>query len=69
MVSDTQVREALHRSLSAIVTAIKNTIEETPPELISDIIEQGIMMAGGGSLVRGLDTVIHEATRIRTQRT
>jgi rod shape-determining protein MreB len=69
MVSDTQVREALHRSLSAIVTAIKNTIEETPPELISDIIEQGIMMAGGGSLVRGLDTVIHEATRIRTHLT
>ena len=69
MISDTQVREALHRSLSAIVTAVKNTIEETPPELISDIIEQGIMMAGGGSLVRGLEIVIHEATRIRTHLT
>src|SRR3989344_3544175 len=66
MISDSQEREALHRSLSTIVAAIKSVVEETPPELISDIIEQGIMMAGGGSLVRGLDQVIHQATRIRT---
>ncbi|PIT97840.1 MAG: rod shape-determining protein [Candidatus Andersenbacteria bacterium CG10_big_fil_rev_8_21_14_0_10_54_11] len=69
IVSDTQVREALYRSISAIVTAVKNTVEETPPELISDIIEQGIMLAGGGSLVRGLDLVIRNATRIPTRLT
>jgi len=64
ILSDTQVREALSRSVSAIVAAIKMTVEETPPELISDIIEQGIMLAGGGSLIHGLDQVISEATRI-----
>jgi rod shape-determining protein MreB and related proteins len=69
MISDTQVREALQRSLTAIVGAIKSTVEETPPELISDIIEQGIIMAGGGSLIRGLDYVIREATKIQTRLT
>jgi len=67
ILSDTQVREALHRSISAIVTAVKNTVEETPPELISDIIENGIMLAGGGSLIRGLDLVIHNASQIKTK--
>ena len=69
MLSDTQVREALQRSISTIVTAVRNTVEETPPELISDIIEQGIMLAGGGSLVRGLDQVIRQATQIKTRLT
>lgn len=66
IISDTQVREALTRSISTIVDAVKNTVEETPPELISDIIERGIMLAGGGSLIRGLDQVIRQATRIQT---
>jgi rod shape-determining protein MreB len=69
MLSDTQVREALQRSISTIVSAVRNTVEETPPELISDIIEQGIMLAGGGSLVRGLDQVIRQATQIKTRLT
>lgn len=69
MISDTQVREALQRSISTIVAAVRNTVEETPPELISDIIEQGIMLAGGGSLVRGLDQVIRQATQIKTKLT
>lgn len=66
MISDSQVREALQKSLTAIVSAVKNTVEETPPELISDIIEHGIMLTGGGSLIRGLNRVITHATRIRT---
>ncbi|HBE90915.1 MAG: rod shape-determining protein [Candidatus Andersenbacteria bacterium RIFCSPHIGHO2_12_FULL_46_9] len=69
MLSDTQVREALQRSITAIVSAVRNTVEETPPELISDIIEQGIMLAGGGSLIRGLDQVIRQATQIKTKLT
>jgi len=69
MISDIQVREALHRSTQLIVDAVKSTVEETPPELISDIIEHGILMAGGGSLIRGLDQVIREATRIKTRLT
>jgi len=67
ILSDGQVREALQRSVTGIVDAIKTTVEETPPELISDIIEQGIMMAGGGSLLRGLDQVVSQATRIPTR--
>lgn len=69
VISDTQVREALQKSVMTIVEAIKNTVEETPPELISDIIEHGIMLTGGGSLVRGLDQVVSQATRMKTRLT
>ena len=62
-----QAKEALARPLSTIVTAVKDAVEETPPEMISDIIEQGIVLAGGGSMIRGLDRVIADATRIRTR--
>lgn len=65
--NDTQVREALYRSISTIVTAVKDTVEETPPELVADIIEQGIVIAGGGGLLRGLDEVIANSTRIPTR--
>ncbi len=64
MISDTQVREALQRSISLIVDAVKATVEATPPELISDIIEQGITLTGGGGLLRGLDQVLGRATQI-----
>ncbi len=67
IISDTQVREAMYRSISTIIEAIKNVIEETPPELISDVIEQGIVLAGGGALIRGLDYVISQATQIQTR--
>lgn len=66
MMSDTQVREALQRSITAITDAVKSTVEETPPELISDIVEQGIMLAGGGGLLRGLDLTLGQATAIPT---
>ncbi len=62
-----QVREALLRPTSAIVEAVKGVVEETPPELIADIIDQGIHLAGGGSLLRGLDQVISAATQIRAR--
>lgn len=67
IMNNSQVKEALQKSLSAIVQAVKGTIEETPPELISDIIEQGIVLAGGGGLVRGLDQVLTHATQINTR--
>jgi rod shape-determining protein MreB len=67
IVNSTQVREALQRSISSIVEAVKDAVEATPPELISDIIEQGIVLAGGGSLLRGFDHVISQATQIRTK--
>ena len=45
-----------------VIDAIKTTLEKTPPELAADIIESGIMLAGGGALLRGLDQLIHEET-------
>lgn len=58
------VQRALSRSVSQIVTAIKTTIEETPPELLSDVMTNGIFLAGGGSLLRGLDTLISKETKM-----
>lgn len=69
IMNNLQVKEALQRSLTTIVDAVKNTVEETPPELIADIIEQGITLAGGGSLIRGFDQVITQATQINTRLT
>jgi rod shape-determining protein MreB len=59
-----QMREALDPSLSAIVDAIKDTLEETPPELIADIMDQGIVICGGGALLSGMDRRIAEATQM-----
>ncbi len=61
-ISDAQVREALMHSLKVIVNNIKSVIEEIPPELISDIMYKGIVLAGGGALLRGLDKLVKEAT-------
>lgn len=66
IMSAPQAREALQRSINIIVDAVKTTIEETPPELLADIIEQGIYLAGGGALLRGLDEVVARSTQIRT---
>ena len=50
-----QMREAIEESTQQIVDTIKDTIEETPPELVADIMDQGIVLAGGGALLQGLD--------------
>jgi rod shape-determining protein MreB len=63
-VSSAEVRDAMAEPLSRIVDAIKTTLEETPPELSADIIEQGITLAGGGALLRGLDKLINRETGI-----
>ncbi len=59
---DEQIRRALQHSVSLIVGAVRDTIEETPPELVADIMERGIVLAGGGALLRGLDTIISTTT-------
>lgn len=59
--TDIQAREALMHSLKIIVNSIKSVIEEIPPEIISDIMHRGIIMAGGGALLRGLDKLVAEA--------
>ena len=67
MISSEDVRRALEKSVNQIVDAIKITVEETPPELIADIMARGIHLAGGGSLLRGLDTLITKRTKINTK--
>jgi rod shape-determining protein MreB len=62
IINDEQVREALSRSIRIIVNNIKSTIEETPPELLADIMQRGIILAGGGSLIRGLDVLVANQT-------
>ena len=59
-VTSEEIREAISEPLSHVIDAIKTTLEKTPPELAADIIESGIMLAGGGALLRGLDQLIHE---------
>lgn len=61
-ITSEEVREALHEPLRAILEATKISLEKTPPELSADLIEHGIVMAGGGSLLRGLDKLISEET-------
>lgn len=64
VLSDAQVREAISRTINLIVDNIKVTLENTPPELVSDIYEKGIFLAGGGALLRGLDKEIAQAAKI-----
>ncbi|MGF1478892.1 MAG: rod shape-determining protein [Cyanophyceae cyanobacterium] len=61
-----EIRESMSEPLSVIVDAIKRTLEQTPPELAADIIDRGIMLAGGGALLRGLNTLISHETGIVT---
>jgi len=67
LVYDKQIRKALAKSVKILVDSIKATIEETPPELVADIMNRGIILMGGGSLLRGLDILIHEQTEMPTK--
>ena len=63
-IDDSHVRHALARSVRVLIKAIKDAIEETPPELITDLMERGIILAGGGGLLRGLDHLIADETKM-----
>ncbi|MGD1851443.1 MAG: rod shape-determining protein [Cyanophyceae cyanobacterium] len=63
-VKEGEIRESMSEPLSVIVEAVKRTLERTPPELAADIIDRGIMLAGGGALLKGLDTLISHETGI-----
>jgi rod shape-determining protein MreB len=62
LVNDAQVREALARSVKAIVEQVKGILEITPPELVADIYQKGIILTGGGALLRGMDAAISRGT-------
>ncbi len=63
-ITDEEVREALSEPVSAIVDAVKITLERTPPELAADIVDKGIVLAGGGALLRNLDILLREESQL-----
>jgi rod shape-determining protein MreB and related proteins len=63
-ISSVEVREALAEPVSQIVAAVKTALEQTPPELAADIVDRGIVMTGGSSLLRGLDQLLKEETNL-----
>ena len=63
-ISSEEIRRAIQHSVRSIIVAIKSTIEETPPELIADLLNRNITLAGGGSLIRGLDELIAKETNL-----
>jgi rod shape-determining protein MreB and related proteins len=65
-VKASEIRESMAEPLSVIVEAVKRTLERTPPELAADIVDRGIMLAGGGALLNGIDTLISHETGIVT---
>ena len=62
IISDEEIREALTETFGRIVEAVKIALERTPPELAADIVDKGVVVAGGGSLIKGLDILLKEAT-------
>ena len=62
IVDDSEIREALSESVSAVVSAIRVALERTPPELSADISDRGLVLAGGGALLKNLDKRIREET-------
>ena len=67
LVTDEDIRRAMEKSVKQIIASVKATVEETPPELLADIMAKGIFLAGGGSLLKGLDVLIQEEVKIPTK--
>ncbi len=63
-VSSDEIRQAMKDPINSIVEAVKFALEKTPPELASDILDRGIIMTGGGSLLKGIDQIIRERTNV-----
>ncbi len=63
-VSSDEIRQALKEPVNSIVEAVKRALERTPPELAADILDRGIIMTGGGSLLKGMDQIIRERTNV-----
>jgi len=66
-VTSKEIRGALEKPVSQIINAVKQALEKTPPELAADIVDKGIVMTGGGSLLRGLDKLLTEETNLLTK--
>lgn len=63
-VTSNEIREALKEPVTAIIDAIKSTLEKTPPELSADVMDKGIMLTGGGAMLHGLDRLVNQETHM-----
>ena len=63
-ITSKDVKKAISKSVKVLVDSVREIVEETPPELLTDIVERGIFLAGGGALIRGLDKKIAEETKL-----
>ena len=66
--ASTEMIEALMEPISAVLDAVRSVIERTPPELVGDLVRNGIVMTGGGSLIQGFDKMVADVTGIKTRR-
>jgi rod shape-determining protein MreB len=64
IVTDSDIREAIMPSVLQLVDGVREVLETTPPELLSDIMHRGVVLIGGGALIRGLDTLLHQVIKI-----
>jgi rod shape-determining protein MreB len=64
VINEEEIRDALDEPISQIVEGVKAALENTPPELSADIVDKGIVLAGGGALLRGLDILLREETSL-----
>jgi len=64
IITESDIREAMSHSVSMLISSVKEVLEETPPEVLSDVMNRGIVLVGGGALIRGLDKVLQEELRI-----
>ncbi len=64
VISDSDIREAISQSIDTLIDAIKEVLETAPPEILGDIIKHGIMLTGGGALIKGLDTLLSEWLKV-----
>jgi rod shape-determining protein MreB len=64
VVGDDEIREALREPIMTIVDAVRTALERTPPELAADIVDKGIVLTGGGALLKGLDRMLHQETNL-----
>lgn len=65
LINDGHIRKAIHRSIETLIASIREVLEKTPPELLPDIMHRGIILTGGGALLRKLDKAIEESTQIK----
>ena len=63
-ITEDEVRDAVHDCIGSIVASVRSSLERTPPEIAADMVDSGIVLTGGGALLRGLDEIIHKETHL-----